>query len=133
MKLASSPMRSNRIKAICVAIIIVFILSLVPLGKTQVETQDYIASFLLLNRPEGDVTYELNVTIPQALYRYYLMQNHALYSDSDFAKFVTPYTLKPIADQTMADLQQHRRLHKRRFNACTPDNLPRSYIWQVSC
>jgi len=92
-------MRSNRIKAICVAIIIVFILSLVPLGKTQVETQGYIASFLLLNRPEGDVTYELNVTISQVLYRYYLMQNHALYSDSDFAKFVTPYTLKPIADQ----------------------------------
>ena len=27
------------------------------------------------------------------------MQNHALYSDSDFVKFVTPYTLKPIADK----------------------------------
>ena len=92
-------MGSNYVKAIRLAIIAVFVLSLVPLGKAQGETQDYTASFLLLNRPEGDVSYELNVTIPQALYQHYLIQNHALYSDSDFAKFVTPYALKPIADQ----------------------------------
>jgi len=92
-------MRSNYIKAVSVAVIVVFVFSLVPLGKTQTETQDYTVSFLLPNKPEGDVTYELNVTIPQALYQYYTMQSHALYSDSDFAKFVTPYTLKPIADR----------------------------------
>jgi hypothetical protein len=92
-------MRSTYVKVITVVIIGVIVLSLVPLGKTQVETQDYIASFLLLNRPSGDLTYELNVTIPQDLYQYYTMQNHFLYSDSDFAKFVTPYTLKPIADR----------------------------------
>jgi hypothetical protein len=88
-----------KFKAISVAIMVVFVFSLVPLGKAQGETQDYIASFLLLNRPGGDVTYELNVTIPQAIYQYYMFQNHALYSDSDFAKFVTPYTVKPIADR----------------------------------
>jgi hypothetical protein len=92
-------MKSNYIKAVSVAVIAVIVLSLVPLGKTQGETQDYTASFLLLNRPDGDVTYELNVTVPQVLYQYYTIQNHALYSDSDFAKFVTPYTLKPIADR----------------------------------
>jgi hypothetical protein len=27
------------------------------------------------------------------------MQSHALYSDSDFSKFVTPYALKPVADK----------------------------------
>lgn len=45
------------------------------------------------------MTYELNVTIPQLLYPHYTLQNHAMYSDSDFVKFVTPYTLKPIADK----------------------------------
>jgi hypothetical protein len=92
-------MKSYYMKAVCFAVIAVFILSLVPLGKAQAETHDYTASFLLLNRPEGDLTYELNVTIPQVLYQYYTIQNHATYSDSDFTKFVTPYTLKPIADK----------------------------------
>jgi len=92
-------MKSTYIRAISVAVIAVFILSLVPLGKTQDQSQSYTSSFLLLNQPDGDLTYELNVTIPQALFQYYSRQNHALYSDSDFAKFVTPNTLKPIADK----------------------------------
>jgi hypothetical protein len=92
-------MKNIYIRAISVAVIAVVVLSLVPLGKTQTQPQGYTSSFLLLNKPEGDVTYELNVTIPQALYLYYTMQSHALYSDSDFVKFVTPYALKPIADR----------------------------------
>ncbi len=91
-------MISTYVKVITVAILVVMVFSLVPLGKTQAGTQDYTASFLLLNRPDGDITYELNVTIPQMLYQYYTVQNHALYSDADFAKFVTPYALKPVAD-----------------------------------
>jgi hypothetical protein len=92
-------MKSRYVKAIGVAVVAMVVLSLVPLGKTQTEMQSYTSSFLLLNRPDGDVTYELNVTIPQTLYQYYTLQNHALYSDQDFAKFVTPYALKPIADK----------------------------------
>jgi hypothetical protein len=92
-------MKSNFLKAVSIVIIAVIVLSLVPLGKSQDETQDYTSSFLLLNRPEGDLTYELNVTIPQSLYLYYAFQSHATYSDSDFAKFVTPHALKPIADR----------------------------------
>ncbi len=92
-------MKSNYLRAVCFAVTVVFILSLVPFGGTQDETQGYTSSFLLLNRPERDVTYELNVTIPQVLYQYYVMQSHATYSDSDFTKFVTPYALKPIADK----------------------------------
>ncbi len=72
---------------------------LAPLNLTKAETQNYTSSFLLLNHPDGDLTYELNVTIPQALYQYYIMQAHDLYSNNDFAKFVTPITLKPIADK----------------------------------
>jgi len=92
-------MKNIYIRALSAAVIVVMVLSLVPLGKTQTQPQGYTSSFLLLNKPEGDVTYELNVTIPQALYLYYTMQSHALYSDSDFIKFVTPYVLKPVADR----------------------------------
>ena len=92
-------MKNIYIKAMSVTVIALVFFSLVPLGKTQDQSKDYERSFLLLNHPDGDITYELNITIPQMLYQYYTMQNHALYSGSDFAKFVTPYTLKPIADR----------------------------------
>jgi hypothetical protein len=92
-------MRNIYIKAMSVVVIALVVFSLVPLGKTQDQSKAYERSFLLLNHPDGDITYELNITIPQTLYQYYTMQNHALFSDSDFAKFVTPYTLKPIADK----------------------------------
>jgi hypothetical protein len=92
-------MKNIYIRAISVVVIALVVSSLVPMGKTQDQSKDYARSFLLLNHPDGDVTYELNVTIPQVLRQYYAMQNHALYSDSDFVKFVTPYTLKPIADK----------------------------------
>jgi hypothetical protein len=92
-------MKNIYIKAMSVTVIALVFFSLVPLGKTQDQSKDYERSFLLLNHPDGDITFELNITIPQMLYQYYTMQNHALYSGSDFAKFVTPYTLKPIADR----------------------------------
>ena len=92
-------MKNIYIRAISVVVIALVVFSLVPIGKTQDQSKDYERSFLLLNHPDGDVTYELNVTVPQVLHQYYTVQNHALYSDSDFVKFVTPYTLKPIADK----------------------------------
>jgi hypothetical protein len=92
-------MKNTYVRVLSVAVITVMVLYLVPLGKTQTLPQDYTRSFLLLNKPDGDLTYELNVTIPQALYQYYTIQSHALYTDADFAKFVTPYALKPIADR----------------------------------
>jgi hypothetical protein len=92
-------MESNLLKALGLVAIAVIALSLVPLGRSQSETSGYTSSFLLLNKPEGNLTYELNITIPQSLYQYYAFRSHALYSDSDMAKFVTPYALKPIADK----------------------------------
>jgi hypothetical protein len=93
-------MKKSSIRVIGVAVIVLVVLSLVPIGESQVETaQNYTSSFLLLNKPEGTVTYELNVTVPQSLYQYYAMQSHTLYTNADFAKYVTPYTLKPIADK----------------------------------
>jgi hypothetical protein len=92
-------MKRTYFRAVSVAVIIVFVLSLAPLSQVQAQTTDYTVSFLLYNHPDGGLTYELNVTIPQALYQYYTLQNHGLYSNADFAKFVTPNTLKPIADK----------------------------------
>ena len=61
--------------------------------------QDYKFSYQLLNEPDGDTTYQLEVVIPQQLNMYFSNQDHRLSSSSDFAKFITPYALKPIADR----------------------------------
>ena len=61
--------------------------------------QDYTVSYQLLNQPDGKVTYELNVAVPETLHEYYVEKNHRSASSSDFPKFVTPYALKPIADK----------------------------------
>jgi hypothetical protein len=92
-------MKRTYFREVSIAVIVVFVLSLAPLSQAQAQTTDYSVSFLLYNHPDGGLTYELNITIPQALYQYYTMQNHDLYSNADFAKFVTPNTLKQIADK----------------------------------
>ena len=92
-------MNRTYFKAVSLAAITVIVLFLVPLNQTQAQTTDYTVSFLLYNHPNGGLTFELNMTIPQTLYQYYTLQNHDLYSNTDFAKFVTPNTLKPIADK----------------------------------
>ena len=61
--------------------------------------QDYTVSYQLLNHPNGNVTYQLNVATPETLHEYYTEENHLSASSSDFPKFVTPYALKPIADK----------------------------------
>ena len=61
--------------------------------------ETYSRSYELLDHPDGSIHYRLNVVIQQSLYDYYLQKSHTLYSNDDFAKFVTPYALKPIADR----------------------------------
>ena len=92
-------MKGKNPKLFCFIVILIITLSILPLGTSQAQTQSYASSFLLLNKPDGDLTYELNVTIPQTLYQYYFLQSHTTFSERDLAKFVTPYTLKPIADK----------------------------------
>jgi hypothetical protein len=86
------------VKTLGVIIITLLVLSAVPIGNAQETPQGYTASFLLLNRPDGDKTYELNITIPHELFQYYKIKSHTLYSQADFEKFITPYSLKPVAD-----------------------------------
>lgn len=64
-----------------------------------VLSQNYTTSYQLLNQPDGKITYELNVAVPETLREYYLEKNHRSASSSDFSKFVTPYALKPMADK----------------------------------
>ena len=61
-------------------------------------SESYNHSYQLLDKPDGSTTYTLNVAVSQSLYEYYLAKSHKLTSNSDFAKFITPYALKPIAD-----------------------------------
>ncbi|NWG11316.1 Ig-like domain repeat protein [Candidatus Bathyarchaeota archaeon] len=63
-----------------------------------VFSQYYSQSYQLLNEPDGSTHYSINITVQQSLYDYYVEKTHTLYSDTDFAKFVTPYALQPIAN-----------------------------------
>jgi hypothetical protein len=58
---------------------------------------NYTYSYWLLDSPEGSTRYKLTVSVTPSLYEYYRSKDHTVYS-LDFAKFVTPYALKPIAD-----------------------------------
>jgi len=69
--------------------------STISLGTAQ----DYTISYQLLNQPNGNVTYELNVMIPEYLHEYYVEKSHRLTSSTAFSNFVTPYALQPIADR----------------------------------
>ena len=55
-------------------------------------------SYQLLDQANGLDYYRLNVVVPQSLCEYYREKSHTLNSNSDFAKFVTPYTLEPVAN-----------------------------------
>jgi hypothetical protein len=88
-------MKKALAKIIIIILIFTVALSLIP----ACFGQDYKLSYQLLDRPDGDTTYQLEVVIPQQLNEYFTSQNHRLSSSSDFAKFVTPYALKPIADR----------------------------------
>ena len=63
------------------------------------RAQDQTCSYQLLNNPEGNVTYQLNVVIPENLQEYYAEKSHRITSSNQFSSFVTPYALQPIADR----------------------------------
>jgi hypothetical protein len=81
-------------KTFLLIIVLLTISYLLPSGFSENHSQSY----QLLDKPDGSTYYRLNVTVQQSLYEYYTEKSHSLSSNSDFAKFVTPYALKPIAD-----------------------------------
>jgi hypothetical protein len=125
-------MKSVYLKALCLTILIVVVFSFVPIGTTQGGAQDTALSFLVQNQPGGDKTYELNVTIPYSLYQYYNQQSHFLFSPQEFPKFITAYTLKPIADrlwQIYNNTEDFTNgvlmlVHQITYEAITPSKYP---------
>ncbi|MCJ7761873.1 hypothetical protein MUP38_00265, partial [Candidatus Bathyarchaeota archaeon] len=87
-------MKTNYAKAATAIMIVFAVFSTVSVCLAT----DYAISYQLLDKLDGTVTYKLNVVIPQSLLEYYSKKSHRSASDSDFAKFVTPYALKPVAD-----------------------------------
>jgi len=82
-------------KALLLLTVLLMISQTIPFGFSA----DYNQSYDLLNKPDGSIYYRLNVNVQQSLYDYYVGRSHRLDSPSDFAKFVTPYALQPIADR----------------------------------
>jgi len=58
---------------------------------------NYDYTYELLDHPGGSTNYQLTVSVTSSLYEYYRNKDHNVYS-YDFAKFVTPNPLKPVAD-----------------------------------
>ncbi len=58
---------------------------------------NYNYTYGLLDHPGGSTDYSLMVSVTPSLYDYYRSKDHNLYL-YDFAKFVTPNPLEPIAD-----------------------------------
>lgn len=84
-----------RSKVAFVVLVVLVTLSYLP---PSVLSADYAFVYELLNRPDGSIQYRLNVAVSESLREYYVEKSHMLISNDDFAKFVTPYALKPIAD-----------------------------------
>ena len=86
-------MNSARLTTKTIAIVLLVGLSL----PYFCSATNYTYSYWLLDHPEGSNRYELTVSVTSSLYEYYRSKDHNLDS-LDFAKFVTPYTLEPIAE-----------------------------------
>jgi hypothetical protein len=90
-------MKQKHPKALTLIIILIALSYMIP----QCLSDGYSLSYQLLDSPNGSVEYNLNVVVPHSLYEYYRGKDHKQVSAKDFAKFVTPYALKPIADQLL--------------------------------
>jgi hypothetical protein len=112
-----------------VLIIALLSLSAIPFSLAQ---QDFSISYQLLDKPGGTATYTINVMISQSLQTYYAGLDHTSSSVDDIAKFVTPDTLKPIADilrgiyNTDEDFANAvlEIVHQIPYQATTPEYYP---------
>ncbi len=64
---------------------------------SQCLAANYDYSYWLLDHPDGATRYHLTVSVTPSLYEYYSSKSHSLRL-YEFAKFVTPNALEPIAD-----------------------------------
>ena len=87
-------METRFTKAIATTIIVLIAFSAFSVALAQNNS----VSYKLLDEQTGMAAYTLNIVVPQSLLEYYQEKNHQIYSPSEFAKFVTPYAVKPVAD-----------------------------------
>lgn len=88
-------MKKYKILALTITLIL---LASFYMTRCSFSSSCYTMSYYLLENYVSQ-SYKLNIAIPQSLYEYYLGKDHRQASVQDFAKFVTPYPLKPIADR----------------------------------
>lgn len=87
-------MSSKHPETFVVLTVLVLFFCLLPQGLSANSS----VAYELLNHLGGSTRYKLNVAVSESLREYYTEKSHRLISNNDFAKFVTPYALKPIAD-----------------------------------
>jgi hypothetical protein len=92
-------MKAVYLKALCLTTLLLIVLSLVPIGRTEGGTQDTELTFLVSTHPGSQTSYQLNITVPYSLYQYYTQQNHFIFNAQYLSQFITPYTMKPVADR----------------------------------
>ena len=63
----------------------------------QCLAANYVHSYQLLDHSDDSTRYRLTVSVTPFLYEYYLSKNHNL-PPYEFAKFVTPNALEPVAE-----------------------------------
>ncbi|RJS78414.1 hypothetical protein CW667_00465 [Candidatus Bathyarchaeota archaeon] len=85
-------------KTLTITLLVLTVLLITSYLPTPCQAETYNVAYQLLDQPNGSTHYRLNVAIPQSLYEYYQSQSHRLNTDDDFAKFVTPHALEPIAE-----------------------------------
>src|SRR5512137_1763231 len=90
-------MRKQLAKATAAVLIALALCSLTSFAMGQNST----VSYRLLDVQTDVPAYTLNIVVPQTLFEYYAEKNHAIYSSSDFSKFVTPYSVRPISDSLL--------------------------------
>jgi len=92
---------------------------------------NYDYSYWLLDHPDGSNRYQLTLSVTSSLYEYYCSKDHSVHS-YEFAKFVTPYTLKPIADSLWTIYNDEEDfangvlmiVHQIPYEASTPQKYP---------
>jgi hypothetical protein len=90
-------MKQRTAKTLALVAILIALSYLIP----KCLSDGYSLSYKLLDKPGGSAEYKFNVVVPQSLYEYYHEKDHKQASVEDFARFVTPHALKPIADKLL--------------------------------
>ena len=127
-------MKTRLAKPTAIPIAIIAIVFLTAFYATPAcQAQNYTtASYQLLDQPGGNTAYTLNIVIPQNLLEYYEEQSDRIPSPNAFPRFVTPYALKPIADNLQTVYQNDEDfanavlmiVHQMNYQETTPGKYP---------